>query len=168
MNTLIEPIKRTLEELVKVLSLATNEQFNRSLNIFSGASVGMHARHIIEFYQSLLTQSIDNSIIDYSKRQRDIRLQTQVDYWVFTISQIINQLENLDDTVINTPLSILSESEDNMPIKSSLGRELHYNLEHTIHHAALIKIGLLSMNPEWHIPSSFGVAPSTLRYQAQV
>lgn len=167
MNTLIEPIKQTLQELMDVLSLANNEQFSRSLSIFSGASVGMHARHIVEFYQCLLTQSIDNQIVDYNKRERDMALQTRIDYFSFTISQVINSLENLDEAIINTPLSIVSESEDKIPIHSSLARELHYNLEHTIHHAALIKIGLLSMNPEWQIPSSFGVAPSTRRYQAQ-
>lgn len=166
-NPLIESIKLTLQELNEVLNQATDEQFSRSLAIFSGSSVGMHARHVVEFYQCLLTQNDDNQAINYDKRQRDMLLQTRIDYFVFTVSQIINSLEKLDETAFNTPLSIESESVGDTPIKSSLARELHYNLEHTIHHAALIKIGLLSINSHWEIPPTFGIAPSTIRYQAQ-
>ena len=168
MNPLVESIKQTLQELNEVLNQATDEQFSRSLAIFSGSSVGMHARHVVEFYQCLLMQSYDNQVVvNYEKRQRDLLLQTRTDYFVFTISQIINSLENLDEAVFNIPLSVTTESEGDKPIKSSLARELHYNLEHTIHHAALIKIGLLSINSEWKMPPTFGIAPSTIRYRMQ-
>jgi hypothetical protein len=106
-------------------------------------------------------------MVNYDKRQRDMLLQTQTDYFIFTVSQIINRLDHLDASALDTPLSILSDIEGSAPINSSLARELHYNLEHTIHHAALIKIGLLSINSSWQIPSTFGVAPSTIRYQTQ-
>jgi hypothetical protein len=41
-----------------------------------------------------------------------------------------------------------------------------YNLEHLIHHEALIKVAITSMT-EVAIPESFGVAPSTLQYRKE-
>ncbi|MDX1476670.1 MAG: hypothetical protein R3301_03155 [Saprospiraceae bacterium] len=48
---------------------------------------------------------------------------------------------------------------------SSLERELIYNIEHTIHHLAIIKIGLAIIAPDIPLPAHFGVAPSTVKYK---
>jgi hypothetical protein len=166
MNNLITSIQHTLEELNCVVRLMSDSQFSTPLRIFSESSIGMHARHIVEFYQCLLSQNAENQVINYDKRQRDLQLQSNLEYFTFTINRIIEQLENLDKATLNTPLSITSddEGENATPINSSLGRELQYNLEHTIHHAAFIKIGILSLLPDAYLPKTFGVAPSTIRY----
>jgi hypothetical protein len=165
MSSLIQSTKQTLLELSDVMSSLSDEQFCRPLIIFSGSSVGMHARHVLEFYQCLLSQIIDNQTINYDKRQRDLLLQTDPSYYAFMVNQIIEQLELVTESRLNTPLSILSDSDGDAPINSSLGRELQYNLEHTIHHSALIKIGVLTLMPDCCLPPSFGVAPSTIRHQ---
>jgi hypothetical protein len=170
MNNLISSIQQTLDELNSVLRLMSDQQFSTPLKIFSDSSVGMHARHIVEFYQCLLLQYAENQVINYDKRQRDFQLQSNLDYFTLTINSIIESLENLNKEILNTPLSITSDDdgENATPIISSLGRELQYNLEHTIHHAAFIKIGVLSHLPDAHLPKTFGVAPSTIRYQKQI
>ncbi|MEM9648432.1 MAG: hypothetical protein AAF969_08120, partial [Bacteroidota bacterium] len=43
-------------------------------------------------------------------------------------------------------------------------REVMYNLEHTIHHHALIKVGIQFFT-DIPLPESFGVAPSTLQHR---
>lgn len=50
-------------------------------------------------------------------------------------------------------------------IPTSLERELMYNIEHTIHHLALIKVGLKLVYPDLDLPNHFGVAPSTIKFQ---
>jgi hypothetical protein len=169
MNNLISNIGQTLEELNGVVELMSDEQFSTPLTIFSGSSVGMHARHIIEFYQCLLTQCVDNQSVNYDNRKRDLLLQTNVEYFTTTINSVVMALKKLDNNRLNYPLSITSEDSEanDTPINSSLARELQYNLEHTIHHAAFIKIGVLSHIPDANLPKTFGVAPSTLRYQKQ-
>ena len=169
MNNLIQNIKQTLEELRNVIYLMNNEQFYKPLTIFSGSSVGMHARHIAEFYQCLLMQYNDSQIINYDKRCRDHSLESCTQHFGLTISHIIKTLETVNHGSLSTPLSITSEGEDELsePIVSSLARELQYNLEHTIHHAAFIKIGVLCLLPDAQLPKTFGVAPSTLRHQQQ-
>jgi hypothetical protein len=169
MNNLISNIKQTLAELSDVVQLMNDAQFSNALTIFSGSSVGMHARHIIEFYQCLLTQSVDSQSVNYDKRNRDLLLQANTMYFKQTVNTVIESLEKLDSDRLNHPLSITSEdaADDATPINSSLARELQYNLEHTIHHAAFIKIGVLVQIPDAYLPHTFGVAPSTLRYQKQ-
>ena len=166
MNTLIQTTKQTLSEFGKVIALLNDEQFSRSLTLFSGSSVGMHARHVLEFYQCLLQQCPKQSV-NYDQRKRDLLLQTQTDYFNFMVEQTLETIANLDIHQLNTPLNILSDLEGEMPINSSFARELQYNLEHTIHHSALIKIGVLTLIPDAVLPSTFGVAPSTIRYQQQ-
>jgi hypothetical protein len=39
-----------------------------------------------------------------------------------------------------------------------------YNVEHAIHHMALIKVGLKEVCPAVKIPADFGVAVSTVKY----
>jgi hypothetical protein len=167
MNNLILSIKETLIELNNVLSMMDDKQFSKPLNIFSGSSIGMHARHTIEFYQCLLFQYEKDPIINYDKRKRDPLLENNLKYFTNTIIQLITKLAELDKSSLDTPLSITNDCEHYSAdiISSNLARELHYNLEHTIHHAAFIKIGILSLMPDVQLPKTFGIAPSTLRHK---
>jgi uncharacterized damage-inducible protein DinB len=166
MNRLIKNIQYTLVELDDALSQLTEAQFCQSLPIYSGSTIGMHARHIVEFYQCLLEQYTDNQCVNYDKRSRDLLLQTNLEYFSESIESVISVLDTLSDEQLKHPLSIVTNDTE-QAMSSSLDRELHYNLEHTIHHAALIKIGILYITPNRKLPDSFGVAPSTIKYREQ-
>lgn len=166
MSQLIQNIQHTLAELNDVICQLDETQFSNGLPIFSGSSIGMHARHVVEFYQCLLEQSSNNQQVNYDNRSRDLLLQTNLDYFTQAVDNVISTLDTMGETQLKHPLSIATNETDNA-MKSSVERELHYNLEHTIHHAALIKIGILSQKSDALMPASFGVAPSTIRYQKQ-
>ena len=51
-------------------------------------------------------------------------------------------------------------------LETSYYRELVFNIEHCIHHQAIIKIALLTMGKN-QIDESFGVAKSTLIYRKE-
>jgi uncharacterized damage-inducible protein DinB len=164
MNKLIQNIQQTLAELSTVICQLEDTQFSLSLPIFSGSSIGMHARHVVEFYQCLLEQSFDNQQVNYDKRSRDLLLQSNIDYFSQALETVISTLDTVSEARLKGHLSIATDETQDI-MNSSLNRELHYNLEHTIHHAALIKIGILNLMPNIELPKSFGVAPSTIRYK---
>jgi hypothetical protein len=64
-------------------------------------------------------------------------------------------------------LDCTEHGQDNLLVQSTIGRELIYNIEHTIHHLAIVKIALKSSIPGMHLPEHFGVAPSTIRYRQE-
>lgn len=61
----------------------------------------------------------------------------------------------------------LQDSEECVPVETNFLRELTYNIEHAVHHMAIMKIGIREVAPLIVIPKSFGVAVSTLRYREE-
>jgi hypothetical protein len=169
MSNLILSTKQTLIELNNVLSLIDDTQFSKPLAIFSGSSIGMHARHIITFYQCLLFQYGRGQVINYDKRKRDVLLESKREYFTLMLNVLIESLEKLDKKNLETPLSITSNfgHKNAERISSTLARELHYTLEQTIQHTAFIKIGILTLMPDAHLPKTVGISPTTLRHQKQ-
>ena len=53
-----------------------------------------------------------------------------------------------------------------MSLPTNYYRELMYNLEHSVHHMALIRVGLKEFSA-WHIVENFGIASSTIRHKKQ-
>ena len=51
-------------------------------------------------------------------------------------------------------------------IPTNYYREIAYNLEHTIHHMALIRVGITEVS-EISLPDNFGVASSTVKHRKQ-
>jgi hypothetical protein len=55
--------------------------------------------------------------------------------------------------------------EEFITIETNFLRELVYNIEHAVHHMAIIKIGVREVAPQIVLPHDFGIAASTIRYQ---
>ena len=82
-------------------------------------------------------------------------------------SHAIEKLEGLKSTLRknNKPLELRQQLAGvEIIVSSNYDRELLYNLEHCIHHQALIKVGLLHCKAI-HINENFGVAASTIAYR---
>jgi hypothetical protein len=158
---LIASIKDNFSQIIQLINQLDNTSYTLSHPELSNATIGEHIRHIIEMYQSLL-KSYDSGIINYDKRERSLQIQTDI---CFTIEAIQNILTNID--LDNKELSIEQGTNDvYFQVKTNYFRELLYNLEHSIHHQALIKVALLK-NPKITISQNFGVAKSTIEYRTQ-
>ena len=55
-------------------------------------------------------------------------------------------------------------SEDSVTIATTANRELVYNIEHAVHHMAIMKIGVREVAPYVKLSPDFGIAASTIRY----
>ncbi len=154
--------QKNLGELIQVLQhLPDNKSYLHPVPSLSGASIGQHTRHIIELYQCLLN-GYDGAIVNYDNRKRDLLLETDREAAIIALQYISSKLEQPDKEI--TIQYELHESP--LLILSNYFREVYYNLEHCIHHQALIKVALVAMN--MHLASEqFGVAPSTIQYRKQ-
>lgn len=156
---------RVLNQLKSLAHHLKNEDYTRALDLLGGNSIGKHYRHIIEFYQCLLgTQGI----VNYDKRNRSLDLENNTDFAVEIIDTIIAALVNkpiVDDCFYEADFS--NNGGENIKVKTSFSRELAYNIEHTIHHMAIIQIVVRYYFPQIILEEGFGVAASTLRYQHQ-
>lgn len=150
----------TLEQFKEVLLQLPENCYAESCPTLSGATIGQHTRHIIELYQCLLA-GYDASEICYDHRKRDKRIEQDIALAVNALQQIQQCLEQPNrDVVVSYELDGREEK-----FQSNYYREAMYNLEHTIHHQALIKVAIILMT-SIVLPESFGVAPSTLQYRS--
>ena len=158
----------TLNDVRLYLSMIDPVVYSKPMDLLSGSSIGQHTRHIIEFYNCLLEQSANSShsVINYANRRRDLLIETHTDQALRHVNAICEQLHDLDPSQ-SCLLDCNEYEKEQLFVSSTVGRELIYNIEHTIHHLAIIKIALNIVLPKFELPEHFGVAPSTLRHRSE-
>ena len=157
---------QVLEQLVELINKLDNEQFARPLPLLSGNTIGKHIRHIIELYDQLL-MGYDSGIINYDGRKRDLRTETETNYAIDKLECIIITCDNKSDKPVQLMLDYSIDNIVNDTVNSTYKRELAYNIEHAIHHMAIIKIAIENSYSDIVLDKAFGVAPSTIRFQRE-
>jgi hypothetical protein len=167
-NSLPAVAGAVLDDLRHYLSTIEPVDYQAPLAILSGSTIGQHTRHIIEFYNCLLEQSLvaGEPTINYSIRRRDFRIESEPDHAMSYVELITEQLKDLDADRL-CQLDCSEHGMAHLMVSSTIGRELIYNIEHTIHHLAIVKIALRATIPDIVLPEHFGVAPSTIRYRQE-
>ncbi len=163
---MIKQAIRNLEEIKDLLGKLSEEEYNYRSALLSDASVGQHVRHVLEFYTCLF-DGMASGKVDYDCRKRDIVLETDIDAATRAIGHIVVRLSDLKEDVslvLAVNYSTTNDSHEEC-INSSLFREIANNIEHTIHHQALIKVAVRDMGQDDVLDESFGFAPSTIRHK---
>lgn len=160
--------QENLESIAALLKKLNAEQYQFPSSYLSGASIGQHIRHIIEFYTCLSHAFREGGTVNYDQRKRALLLEKEPSSATMVIEQVINWLES-EHIVgeISLAATYAVTKEQTCTIPSSFQRELAYCLEHSIHHQALIKIGLFEQGLSHLIDQHFGVAPSTIKFRMQ-
>ena len=109
-----------------------------------------------------LENQFEGGIVNYDKRDRNKQIQTDTNFAISQIEIIKNNLEKENKKI---ELQQIIDGEE-IRIDSNYHRELLYNLEHCIHHQALIKVAIL-ISENIKIDENFGVARSTIEYRNQ-
>ena len=155
-----QSISHLLIQLENAVQELSDQQFSEPIPILGDSTIGQHLRHTLEFYNEL-DDAYQSGMINYDQRKRDHNLQTCRETAIAKIRQIRSNL-NWE----NKELKIRVEYDDvditQQQIQTNYFRELVYNLEHTIHHMALIKVGV-SISSRIILPEDFGVAASTIK-----
>ncbi len=136
-------------------------------------NIGRHIRHITDHYLAFvkavdeLKPNLGNKKIkiDYNLRNRESTIETSPLAAQACLKTLKLSLSSLNFDLLSA-VEVSSEINcfhtQNHLFSSNLERELLYLINHTIHHLAYI--ALLAKNTEISLPSSIGIAPSTLSY----
>ena len=153
-----------IKQLISVKSILHQinvGDYKQSLNTLKGASIGKHVRHVVEFYECLLLNSITD-VVNYDERKRNLLLEENLKYTIDYITEIIDVLQNIQS---NKRLELVSVYDnESVSMQSSLYRELTYNIEHTVHHLAIISIAIPIHFNYISLSENFGYADSTIQY----
>lgn len=157
--------KKNLLQIRDLLQGIDNEYYTRKADILSGSTIAQHIRHILEFYLLLVSGSF-SGIISYDKRQRDSRIENDRHFAISMIDRLIQGIDTLDEKLtVKFEGDFTADGSSQNMIHSSVGRELAYCIEHSIHHQALIKAGLIALGLKELTNDHFGVAYSTIRFR---
>ncbi|MEM7298760.1 MAG: hypothetical protein AAF391_10900 [Bacteroidota bacterium] len=155
-----------LGQLDHIIEECKEEDFYKPLEELSGSTFGQHVRHTLEFFICLFDAK-NEGVVNYDQRKHDKLIETDKKLARTVIASIAEFLEsNQEDFEVVFEANYTEEEGKDQSMKSSFFRELAYNIEHAIHHMALMKIAVKQTLTYISLPDHFGVASSTVRYQA--
>jgi hypothetical protein len=159
-----KPIEDVFIQLSDVLNKLTDEEYTQQSKILFNATIGQHVRHVIELFQCL-QNGYDEGVVNYEKRKRDYRIETDKEFAAMLLRRIFGNLDKPNKRIV-LEAEDYNETMETVTIPSNYYREIAYNLEHTIHHMALIRVGINEVSSIM-IPDEFGVAYSTIKFRQQ-
>ena len=162
---LLQPaVESVIHQLTDTLDQINTDSYASPCCSLSGNSIGKHVRHIIELFQCL-EAGYATGCINYDERKRNADLENDPHLAIVALKHIATRIDRENKSLMLEMIYDKART-GTLIIETNYFREVAYNLEHTIHHMALIRIGL-NEKSFVGIPADFGVASSTLRYQKQ-
>ena len=159
-----QAVNNVFVQLSATLDQLSQEQYVQPCQSLLNATIGQHLRHIIELFQCL-ENGYDEGFVNYEKRKRDILIETNKDFALSLLSEIHSGLDR-PNKELNLEACYEEDSNSPIVIATNFYREIAYNLEHTIHHMALIRVGISEV-ADIALPDEFGVASSTIKYRKE-
>lgn len=154
-------VKNVLVQLSTSLDQLSEEQYAHPCKTLSNTSIGKHVRHVIELFQCLENGYADN-LVNYEKRKRDTLIENNRTHAVSLLHAIAAGIDRPDKELI-LESSYDEHSNESIRISTNYYREVVYNLEHTIHHMALIRIGIGEVSGI-QLSENYGLASSTIKH----
>lgn len=162
LRDLIEQNLSLLTQAQEILTLLPEALYRLSNDATYGASPGAHIRHILQYYDALLS-GLSGGVINYDTRNRSSPIETNLAEALAASDKIFAALAALpnDDRAVQT-IQNQNPRECAPPEASSLRRELAFLISHTVHHFALVAVALRINGVA--VPRYFGYAPATIHY----
>lgn len=157
-----EAIQGVFMQLGESLQQLDDEQYVRKSPELFNATIGQHVRHIIELF-ICLDEGYHTGVVNYEKRKRDYTIENDRNVAMRLLREIPEKFYPVNRTLM-LESTYDEHSDEIFTIPTNYFRELVYNLEHTVHHMALIRIGINDVSAI-RVPEGFGVASSTLKYK---
>lgn len=158
-----QAVRNTFSQLSQSLESITPDQYTVPCDRLGKATIGQHVRHIIEMFQCL-EKGYETGLVNYEQRPRDLQIETSKSLALDLLTVIAEGLSKADKTLLLEGVYDTGDASA-MTFQTNYYREIVYNLEHTIHHMALIRVGLQELAVSG-LPESYGVAPATIKHKA--
>lgn len=157
-----------LLQLTDLVNNMTEQDFNKPVDALGNSTIGQHVRHTLEFF-ICLEQGFEKGLINYDKRAHDKLIETDKFIALSVISKI-NEfiISQPADKALMLEAGYDLDREEFVTINTNFLRELVYNIEHAVHHMAIMKIGIREAAPYITLSHDFGIAASTIRYKEAV
>jgi hypothetical protein len=156
-----------LRQLTDLLNQIRDEDFVKPAPTLSDSTIGQHFRHTLEFFLCF-ENGYDRGVINYDKRSRDRLIETDRLIARSAIERIRLFIELIHEKALRLEVSYDVASDSFVTVETTALRELVYNIEHAVHHMAIMKIGVREIAPYIGLSSDFGIAASTIRHKESV
>lgn len=151
-----------LDQLETSIIHLSDEQYVQKSEILFGASIGEHVRHVVELFVCL-QGGYGCGVVNYESRKRDIAIQTLRSVAIDVMRSLRKSLYS-ENKELMLQAGYSEYSHELFTIPTNYYREIAYNIEHAIHHMALIRIGIKEVS-DLEVPEGYGVASSTIKYR---
>jgi hypothetical protein len=154
-----------LGQLNDMTTQLTDSDFVKPVESLGNSSIGQHLRHTLEFF-ICLKQGVEQGVINYDKRLHDKLIETDRSIALGTIASVLDFVQGRpENNSLRLEVGYDLNREKYDSVDTNVLRELVYNIEHAVHHMAIMKIGIREAAPYVKLPFDFGIAASTIRYQ---
>jgi hypothetical protein len=162
--TLTDACSNILSQLTDLVHQIQESDFVRPAETLSYSTIGQHLRHTLEFF-ICFEHGFAQGLINYDKRAHDKLIETDKFVALNAIKRISEFINKVEDKALKLEVGYDLEKEIFLTIDTTATRELVYNIEHAVHHMAIMKIGIKEIAPYIQLPPDFGIAASTIRYK---
>lgn len=157
-----------LAQLTDMVNQLSEQDFVKPVDTLGNSTLGQHLRHTVEFF-ICLEKGFQPGVINYDKREHDKLIETDKFIALSMLSKIDEFVRlQTTDKALKLEAAYDLDKEDFVTIETNYMRELVYNIEHAVHHMAIMKIGIREAAPYVKLSPDFGIAASTIRYQETV
>jgi uncharacterized damage-inducible protein DinB len=154
-----------LDQLADLITQLSDEDFAKPVKALSHSTIGQHMRHTLEFF-ICLEQGYANGLVNYDKRTHNKMIEADRFLALHTIQKIKAFIVALKaDQSLHLEVGYGLDADEMIRVDTNYFRELIYNIEHAVHHMAIMKIGIKEVAPHVSLAADFGIAASTLRYK---
>jgi uncharacterized damage-inducible protein DinB len=154
----------TLSQLADLVNQIEETDFVKPSDALGNSTIGQHLRHTLEFF-ICLEDGFENGVVNYDKRAHDKLIESDKFIALSTINRMTDFVSQLKEKSLKLEVGYDLQAEDYITIDTTATRELVYNIEHAVHHMAIMKIGIREVARYVTLPSDFGIAASTVRHK---
>lgn len=160
----------TLTQIGEILDVVSTLPAAQRSTVYVQSHAGVHVRHVIDHVQAFLA-GLQTGEIDYNVRHRNSPSEMDPEFAAAQLLAIMGECEALENLHCAPPEELLVTSEIDCltthteKFRSNAAREVLYLINHTIHHAAYIR--LLLQGCDLELSSHIGIAPCTATFRRE-